>query len=112
MIEEDKSNSNTLLKVLLFLFVGFLIMYITKETGLYEYQTYTKKELTKEEMIKFESDVEKGLDVSLKDYLDNDYKDYSNIVSRTGCKINKLVESFMNDGIKKTLKVLSHLFYE
>ena len=111
MIEEEK-NSSKLLKLLLFLFVAFLILVISKETGLYEYQVHTKTTLTKEAMLKFENDVEKGLDVSIDDYLDNEYKDYSNVVTKTGSNINKFVETFMNKGIKKTLKVLSHLFYE
>ena len=112
MIEENTKNSNKLLKILLFLFVAFLIMIISKETGLYEYQVHTKTELTKEAMKKFEKDVENGLDVSINDYLENEYKDYSNVVTKTGSNLNKFVESFMNKGIKKTLKVLSHLFYE
>ena len=87
-------------------------MYISKETGLYEYQVHNKTTLTKEAMLKFESDVEKGKDVSINDYIENEYKDYSNIVTKTGSNLNKLVETFMNKGIKKTLKVLSHLFYE
>ena len=111
MIEENNS-SNKLLKVLLFLFVAFLIMVISKETGLYEYKVHNKTTLTKEAMLKFENDVEKGKDVSITDYLEDEYKDYSNIVTKTGSALNKLVETFMNKGIKKTLKVLSHLFYE
>ena len=111
-MEETPKNSNKLLKILLFLFVSFLIMVISKETGLYEYQVHNKTNLTKEAMLKFESDVEKGLDVSINDYLDSEYNDYSNIVTKTGTNLNKFVESFMNKGIKKTLKVLSRLFYE
>lgn len=111
MIEENNS-SNKLLKVLLFLFVAFLIMVISKETGLYEYKVHNKTTLTKEAMLKFENDVEKGKDVSITDYLEDEYKDYSNIVTKTGSALNKIVETFMNKGIKKTLKVLSHLFYE
>lgn len=111
MIEEE-NNKNTFIKILVILFISFIIMYISKEKGLYEIKTYNKTVLTKESMLKFESDVEKGLNVSIKDYVSDDYKDYSNIVTKTGSSLNKLVETFMNDGIKKTLKVISHLFYE
>lgn len=109
---EEVKSSNKLLKILLFMFVGFLILTISKETGLYEYQVHNKTILTKEAMLKFENDVEKGKDVSINDYLESEYKDYSNIVSKTGSNLNKFVELFMNKGIKKTLKVMSHLFYE
>ena len=109
---EEVKSSNKLLKILLFMFVGFLILTISKETGLYEYQVHNKTILTKEAMLKFENDVEKGKDVSINDYLESEYKDYSNIVSKTGSNLNRFVELFMNKGIKKTLKVMSHLFYE
>ena len=109
---EEVKSSNKLLKILLFMFVGFLILTISKETGLYEYQVHNKTILTKEAMLKFENDVEKGKDVSINDYLESEYKDYSNIVSKTGSNLNKFIELFMNKGIKKTLKVMSHLFYE
>jgi len=110
-MEEEKS-SNKLLKILLFIFVCFLILVISKETGIYEYKVYNKSIITKENMKKFEQDVDKGLDVSINDYIESDYKDYSNVVSRAGSNLNKFVESFMNKGIKKTLKILSALFYE
>ncbi len=110
-MEEEKA-SHKFIKVLTILFISFLIMNISKEKGLYEIKTYNKTILTKESMLKFESDVNKGLNVSINDYLDNEYKDYSNIVTKTGSSLNRIVETFMNSGIKKTLKVISHLFYE
>ena len=111
MIESEK-ESNTLIKILLFLFLAFIIMLLAKENGYYEYQTYNKTRLTKEAMIKFENDVENGENVSINDYLEDEVKDYSNIVTKTGSKINEIIESFMNNGIKKTLKFISALFYK
>ncbi len=112
MIEEEIKPKNRLIKSLLLFFVLFLILYISKETGLYEYKAYTKSKLTEEAIKKFESDVSEGKNVSINDYVVEEYKDYSNVITRTGSKLNKMVESVMNDGIKKTLKVLSRLFYE
>ena len=63
-------------------------------------------------MSKFESDISKGKDVSINDYIENEFVDYSNPLTKMGSKINRFVESFMNKGIKKTLKVLKRLFYE
>ena len=111
-MEEENKKGNKLITILLFLFVAFLIMNISKQTIFYEYKAYNKTKLTKEAMKKFENDVSKGLDVSLNDYVEDDYKDYSNIISKTGSSINKGIELFMNKGIKKTLKVLKKLFYE
>ena len=87
-------------------------MLISKETGYFEYKTYTKSKFTEEAILRFEKDVESGKDVSLNDYITTDEMDYSNSLSRTGSSINKVVETFMNKGLKKALKILSALFYE
>ncbi len=110
--ETESKNSNGLLKILLFLFVIFLIIYLSKETGLYEYKNYTNTHLTNEAIKQFESDLDKGLDVTLKDYVVSKEKNYTNIVNKTGSFISKSIESFMNKGIKKTVKILKKLFYK
>ena len=115
MIEEEITVSRTpnkLLKILLLLFVLFLIMYISKESGLYEFKTYTKTRLTNEAILKFEKDVEDGKDVNIEDYLSNKNHDYSNFFNKSGTEVGNLIEKIMNNGIKKTLKVLNKLFYE
>ena len=112
MIEEEVIKSkNRVVKILLFLFVIFLMLYISKETGIYEYKTYNKTKLTEEAMLKFEKDVSEGKNVTINDYIEEE-KDYSNFITKSGTSLNKMVESFMNDGIKKALKILGHLFYE
>ena len=111
-MEEEKENSSGLIKILLFLFIGFIIVYASNKTGYYEYKTYTKTKLTNEAILKFEKDVSEGKNVSINDYVVSEYKDYSNIITRTGSKLNSILETFMNSGLKKTLKVLSELFYE
>ena len=112
MLEEDNSEINPIIKILLFIFVLFLIMYISNKTGYYEYKKHTKSVLTNESIKQFEKDISEGKDVSLKEYVVDDYVDYSNFITKTGSTIGDVVESFMNDGIKKTLKLLSALFYE
>ena len=111
-MENENNNSNILIKILLYLFIAFVIMFLSTESGYYEYRAYSKTRLTQEAIKKFESDVNNNKNVSINDYLVNDYKDYSNSITRIGSKLNDIVESFMNDGIKKTLKLISALFYE
>ena len=114
MIDEEieEKNSNFLLKFLLLLFVLFLCFYISKETGLYEYKTYTKTHLTKEAIKQFETDLDKGLDVTLNDYIIPKEKNYTNKLNKVGSFISSNIEKFMNQGIKGTVKILSKLFYE
>ena len=112
MDEIKVQEKNTLLKIALLLFIIFLILYICKETGFYEYKAHNKSVLTSESLKKFENDVNEGKDVSLKDYVVDEHIDYSNKVSNLGYNIGSTVEKFMNGGIKKTLKIISALFYE
>lgn len=112
MDEVKLQEKNILLKITLFLFVIFLVLYICKETGFYEYKAHNKANLTNEALKRFENDINEGKDVSLKDYVIDEQIDYSNKVSNIGYNIGNTVEKFMNDGIKKTLKVISALFYE
>lgn len=111
-MDENKKNNDKFMIVLLVLFVIFLIIYITKEAGYYEYKAYNKAVLTNENIKKFEKDVENGKNVSINDYLVSDYTDYSNTITDLGYNIGKFSENIMNKGIKKTLKLLSALFFD
>lgn len=112
MDEIKEKDDDILLKIVLFLFVIFLILYICNETGIYENKAHNKMNLTNEALKEFEKDVSDGKDVSLKDYVKNEKIDYSNKVSDLGYNIGKITEKIMNEGIKKTLKLISALFYK
>lgn len=111
-MEEENNKTNFFVKLLLFIFIGFIIMYISKETGYYEYKAYNKTRLTKEAIKEFEKDINNGKNVLLKDYIIEGKNDYSNVFSRTGANMGSFIENAMNDGIKNTLKFLSALFYK
>ena len=106
-----KKNKNYMLKFLVISFLLFLIIYFTNETGYYEYKVYTKTKLTEESINKFEEDIKNNKDVSMHTYVKNDYIDYSNKFTKTGTKIGSFIEKAMNFLIKKSLKILSDLFY-
>ena len=112
MIEEKINYLNPFVKFIILIFIGFIIMYVSKETGYYEYKAYNKTRLTEKSIKEFEKDVIDGKNVLLKDYIIENNNDYSNIVSKAGSKIGSLIEHTMNDGIKNTLKFLSALFYK
>ena len=107
-----KKKKNYFLIVMILIFLVFLILYISKETGYYEYKAHSKAALTQEQIKKFESDLSKGKNVTIDEYLVNDKVDYTTTVGDIGYKFGNIVESFMNDGLKKTLKFFSALFYE
>lgn len=107
-----KKNKNYFSKIFIILFIFFMIIYLSKEAGYYEYKMYTKTKLTQEAIVKFENDVNAGKDVSIEDYIVEDYVDYSNVFTNVGYGIGEFIEEIMNEGIKKTLEVLKKLFYE
>ena len=109
---EENENKYSFIKILFFIFIAFLIMYISKEKGFYEFKTYNKTRLTEESIKQFEKDINDGKNVLLKDYIIDRRNDYRNVVNKTGSGIGEFIQGFMNDGIKKTLKILSDLFYE
>ncbi len=110
-MEENKSKDKFMI-ILTILFIIFLIIYFTYKKGYYEYKVHNRTILTKENIKRFEKDVEDGKDVSINDYLVSNYTDYSNNLTDLGCNIGKFVEKFMNKGIKKALKVLGALFFD
>jgi len=111
-MEEEEKIKYTFVKFLLFLFIAFIIVYFSNVAGFYEYKTYTKTKITEKAIKEFEKDVEDGKNISINNYLENEYEDYSNVISRMGNKISSFGEDIMNFGIKKSLKLLSELFYE
>ena len=109
---EEEKNNYLFFKLLLFCFILFLILFISNRTGYAEYKVYSKTKLTEEAISRFETDISNGKDVSIEDYLVEDNIDYSNKISILGSKIGSSIETIMNKGLKKTLKILSDLFYE
>ena len=47
-MEEEASSKNYFLIIMIFLFIIFLILYISGEAGYYEYKVHTKTILTEE----------------------------------------------------------------
>ena len=105
-------DKDTFIKILLIFFSIFLVMYLTHESGYYAFKANQKMNLTNESIQKFESDISSGKDITIEDYVIDNYQDYSNVVSNTGYWVGNNIEKIMNEGIKKTLKTLSALFYE
>ncbi len=109
---EENNSKDKFIIFLLILFIIFLIVYLTKESGYYQYKAHNKAILTEENIKRFEKDVEEGKNVTINDYVVSDYVDYSNSITDLGYNIGKFTENIMNKGIKKTLKILSALFFD
>ena len=80
----------------------FLCTYFIEYTGYYEYNLQSKKNLTEEQIKKFESDVKNGKEIDLDSYLEDNTIDYSNSLTRTtsqaNLKLNEYLKKFLTGG--------------
>ncbi len=107
---KKKKNSKLFWLILGGLFVVFVGLYISNQTGYYESKLANKTKITAEAINKFEKDVAEGKDVTIDQYLEKQTVDYSNSATKLGQNISSGVEDFMNEGIGRLFKVLSKLF--
>ncbi len=91
------------------LFIIFIALYIALESGYYETKISEKTHLTQEKIQEFETDIQNGVAVDIKDYLEDDYIDYSSKMSKAGVKVSQGIEEFMTDGLNHLFKVLDTL---
>ena len=58
----------------------------------------------------FETDVKEGKDIDIKDYVENDFVDYSSPMSKVGSKLSSSIDNFMNNGFSDFFNFVSRLF--
>ena len=78
----------------------FLFSYFIEYSGYYEYNLHNKKNLTEEEIKRFEEDIRDGKNIDLNSYLIDNTIDYSNSLTRTTSRVN----IGLNDYLKKVIK--------
>ena len=105
-----KKKNNTFFKLLLICFLIFMGLYIAEESGYYEAKVSKNAYITEENLRAFEQDVLDGKEINIKDYVTNEYKDYSSFTSDLGQKLAYNVDKLMDGGITKFFKLLGNLF--
>lgn len=108
---ESKKEKNYITVISLIFFIIFIILYISKEAGYYEYKSYQKTILTEEAIKRFEKDISEGKDVNINEYVEVEYKDYSNKFTVLGSKLGEVAESVIGDKLTDGLKILGRLFW-
>ena len=95
--------------VLLVLIVIFLGLFIANNTGYYSFSLRNRKELTEEQIKKFEEDVKNGVNVDINDYLAFNEVSYQNNLSSLGNNISNIASSIIKNGIYKIFGFFSDL---
>ena len=84
---------------MLVLFLLFLGLYFSANSGLIDYPAKHRKELTEQSIKEFENDINNNVNIDLKKYVNNDNTKYDNKVSRTTLKVS----NFLGESVKTTL---------
>lgn len=115
-MEENKKNKKIVNKIfsriLITLLVAFTALYISGETGYYEYELHKQVTLTNEKIKEFEEDVKNGKNINIKDYLIESEIDYSNKISKTGLSISESIGNIIQSGIETAFNFLNKFMEE
>ncbi len=106
MSKKEQLANNIFKVIFLILFLAFLTIYFSQESGYYDYELHKQSVFTKEQIKKFEEDVANGKDVRIEDYLVSVKKDYSNKTSKFGYFVSKNVGKYIKDSIENTFKII------
>ena len=106
-------NKNKIFKFIFYLFfTSFLVIYFSELTGYYEYHNYQKKELTQQQIKKYEEDIKNGKEVDINEYLVVDTRKYNNNLSKFASKLSDNISNIVNSGVEYTFKYISKLIDE
>lgn len=80
-------------------FIIFLTIYFSQAMGYYEYEQYKKKELTEEQIRRFEKDISEGKEIDIDSYLEPK-KSYENKISNLTLNVSDTIGRYMTKGIE------------
>lgn len=108
-----KSTKKTWIKfrrLLLFLFIIYLINYFQVESGNYIDEYREKTILTEQSIKEFEKDVQNGQYVDIKDYTTNNNVDTSTPITDLGYNIGCQVDNLLNEKVAKFFNYIGGFF--
>lgn len=108
---KKNKKSKYFFRILFCFFLVFIALIIAYESGYYETRMGNKAVLTKEAMEQFETDVQNGEVVDIKDYLEDDSVDYSTGITKIGNKITNGISEVMTKGLTGLFDALKGLFW-
>jgi len=103
---KKKQKPNWFLRMLSFLFLVFICLYVTLESGYYESKLAKKTTMTEESIKKFEQDIKNNKPIDLDEYTFNKIKYYGNNTTDAAIYIGSKVEKFMSSGINDFFDIL------
>lgn len=105
-----KKNNNIFLKILGFLFIIYMALFIANISGYYEGKVKDKVTITEEGIKEFEEKVANNEEIDITSFLSNEKKDYNNNISKLGDNITYGIESVVFKGMKLVKSIVKSLF--
>ena len=106
---KKKQKPNWFFRTISLLFLVFICLYVTLETGYYESKVAKKTAMTEESIKKFEEDIKNNKPIDLDDYTFLEKKDYGNNTTDAAIFIGSKVEKIMSSGINDFFDLLKSL---
>lgn len=100
------------MKIKSFIFLCILVIYtsiyLMINMGYYEYANYKKKELTEEQIKKFENDVKNGYNIDISSYIENN-NDFSRKDKSFLLKTSEFVSNSAKKCVAEMFKMLNNI---
>ena len=105
-----KKKNNYFFIILGMLFVVFVSYIIAYNSGYYELSNSKRAIIVDEKKDEFEKDVLNKEDVEIKDYLSDDFVDYSSSLSKVGSGLSNVLDNFIERGLGEFINTIGKLF--
>lgn len=89
--------------------IVFIFSYVIQQSGYYEYNLQSKRNMTENEIKKFEKDVKSGKNVDVRDYLNDVSTDYSNNLTETTTSFSLNLNRYLIKAIGNMMNIFSKL---
>lgn len=83
----------------IFLFLIYMVIFVSGSSGYFEFRNYKKMSLTKEKIKQYEEDIKAGKKIDLTKYQVNTDLNYSNNLSNIGFNLSEGVSDLVNKGV-------------
>ncbi len=110
--EKKKWASKIFWKIFLALFIAFFALYVSEETGYYEFEQHKRVTLTQDRIKEFEQDIAEGKNVDIKDYMSDREINYQTKMSDAGLKLSEGIGKWAQDGLGAAFNFLSQIVEE
>lgn len=81
------------------IFLIFIALYYSSNSGLIDYQARNKTVLTEEQIKMFEEDVKNNIQIDLKKYIEDKEEKYDNNISKTTLKLSNTIGETIQSGL-------------